>query len=60
MHQYRIQYQSFLNVWNLKEVAAKSELPPGEFVNSLIEYGYWIDGRTWLSPGCIQQVLVIS
>ena len=60
MHQYRIQYQKFLNTWTLSEVVAHSDLKLSDFVAYLAKNGYPLDGTTWLAPGCIQQVVVIS
>ncbi len=60
MHQYRIQYQSFLNVMTLKEAVAHDENNRNIFVANLVRNGYWLDDKTWIAPGCIQQVLVIS
>lgn len=60
MHQYRIQYQKFLNVMTLGDVVVHDDHNKADFVADLARYGYWIDDKTWLAPGCIQNVIVVA
>jgi len=61
MHQYRIQYQKLLNTWTLSEIVVHDDREKHYFVSDLARNGYWIEtDKTWLAPGCIQQVVVIS
>ena len=60
-HLYHVQYQKYLNTWTLADITVKSELPPSAFVFGLIQNGYWIEpDKTWIAPGCIQQVVIIA
>jgi len=60
MHQYHIQYQKYLNTWNLGDILVHSDLNKEDFVANLIINGYWINDKNWLSPGCIQNVVVVA
>jgi hypothetical protein len=62
MHQYKIQYQKFLNTWVLAEVLihADANVDKVSFVCAIAQVGYWLDDKTWLAPGCIQNVIVVA
>ncbi len=62
MHQYHVQYQKVAGTaFVLGDATVKSDLPPSSFVFSLIQNGHWLEpDKTWIAPGCIQQVVVVT
>lgn len=60
MHQYRIQYQKFLNTITIGDVVVHDKRAPNDFVVALNHDGYWLSADIWIAPGSIQSVSVIA
>jgi len=60
-HQYKIQYQKFLNTWVLAELTVHSPLEFAEFRGYVFQRGWLMDdGKTVIAPGCIQFVVAVA